>query len=69
MNDDDCIEFQHHDKRLKNRKGNQEWTIQRQWQHWVHNTKDGDKQNTENYKDEQHGPHQISGVNLDACEG
>lgn len=26
-----------------------------QWQQWVHNTKDGDKQNTENYKDRQHG--------------
>jgi predicted transposase YbfD/YdcC len=39
---------------------NQEWTILRNWQHWVHMTQDEDKQNknhnTENYKDEQHGP-------------
>jgi predicted transposase YbfD/YdcC len=42
---------------------NQEWTILRNWQHWVHMTQDEDKQNknhnTENYKDEQHGPHQV----------
>jgi len=25
--------------------GNQEWTIHRTWQHWVHMTKDEDKQN------------------------
>jgi len=25
---------------------NQEWTIQRHWQHWVHKTQDEDKQNT-----------------------
>ena len=24
----------------KNRRGNQEWKIQRNWQHWVHNTQD-----------------------------
>ena len=29
----------------KNRRGNQEWTIQRNWQHWVHRTQDEDKQN------------------------
>jgi len=29
----------------ENRRGNQEWTIQRNWQHWVHKTQDGDKQN------------------------
>ena len=23
----------------KNRSGNQEWTIQRNWQHWAHKTK------------------------------
>jgi hypothetical protein len=26
-------------------RGNQEWTIQRNWQHWVHKTHDEDKQN------------------------
>jgi len=30
----------------ENQRGNQYWTIlQRHWQHWVHNTQDGDKQN------------------------
>ena len=29
----------------ENRRGNQEWTIQRHWQHWVHKTHDEDKQN------------------------
>ena len=29
----------------ENRRGNQEWTIQRTWQHWVHKTQDEDKQN------------------------
>jgi len=29
----------------ENRKGNQEWTIQRHWQEWVHKTHDEDKQN------------------------
>ena len=24
----------------ENRSGNQEWTIQRHWQHWVHKTQD-----------------------------
>ena len=27
------------------RSGNQKWTIQRNWQHWVHKTQDEDKQN------------------------
>ena len=27
------------------RRGNQEWTIQRNWQHWVHKTQDEDNQN------------------------
>jgi hypothetical protein len=27
-------------------RGNQEWTIQRDWQHWLHKTQDEDKQNT-----------------------
>ena len=26
------------------RRGNQEWTIQRNWQHWAHKTQDEDKQ-------------------------
>jgi hypothetical protein len=26
-------------------RGNEEWTIQRNWQHWVHKTHDEDKQN------------------------
>jgi hypothetical protein len=26
-------------------RGNQEWTIQRNWQHWVHKTQGKDKQN------------------------
>ena len=30
----------------KNRRGNQEWTIQRHWQHWAHKTNNEDKQNT-----------------------
>ena len=36
----------------ENREGNQEWTIQRQCHHWVHETQDEDKQikNTTNTK-------------------
>jgi hypothetical protein len=41
-------------------------------QHWVHTTQDQDKQNkkhnTDNYKDEQHEPHQIPGMNPGARE-
>ena len=29
----------------ENRRGNQEWTIQRYYQHWVQKTQDEDKQN------------------------
>jgi hypothetical protein len=29
----------------ENRRDNQEWTIQRNWQHWVHRTQDENKQN------------------------
>ena len=29
----------------ENQSGNQNWTIQRNWQHWVHNTQDKGKQN------------------------
>jgi hypothetical protein len=28
----------------QNRRGNQEWTIQRNYQHWVHKTQDEEKQ-------------------------
>jgi len=28
--------------------GNQEWTLQRNWQHWVHKTQDDDKHNKKN---------------------
>jgi len=30
----------------ENRRGNQEGTIQRHWQHWKHKTQDEDKTNT-----------------------
>jgi CRISPR/Cas system-associated endonuclease/helicase Cas3 len=30
----------------ENRRVNQEWTNQREWQHWSHKTQDEDKQNT-----------------------
>jgi hypothetical protein len=29
----------------ENQRGNKEWTIQRNWQYWVHKTQDEDKQN------------------------
>ena len=29
----------------ENQRDNQEWTIQRNWQYWVHKTHDEDKQN------------------------
>jgi hypothetical protein len=29
----------------ENRRGNQEWTTQRNYQHWVHKTQDEDQQN------------------------
>jgi len=51
-----------HFSQINVRSGNQEWTIHRHWQHWVYKTQDEDKQskkhNTENEKDEQHGPYQ-----------
>jgi hypothetical protein len=31
--------------REKRRRGNQEWTIQKNWQHWVHKTQEEGKQN------------------------
>jgi hypothetical protein len=30
----------------ENRRSNQEWTTQRNWQHWVHKTQDEGKHNT-----------------------
>jgi hypothetical protein len=48
----------------ENRRGVQEWKIQRHWQNWVHKTQDEDHQNKKQYnttqlrKDEQHRPHQ-----------
>jgi len=29
----------------ENRRGNKQWTIQRHWQHCVHKTQNGDRQN------------------------
>ena len=29
----------------ENRRGNQEWTIQRHWQHWAHKKQNEDTQN------------------------
>ena len=52
----------------ENRRANQEWTIQRHWQYWIHKTRNKDKKrkkekthNTENWNDEQHGPDQSPG--------
>jgi hypothetical protein len=37
---------------LENIEGcNQEWTIQRQWQHWAHKTQYEDKQANKNIKE------------------
>ena len=33
----------------ENGRGNQQWTIQRNWQHWVQKTPDEDKKNTTQY--------------------
>jgi hypothetical protein len=35
----------------ENGRGNQEWTIQRHWQHWVHKTQDEDKQDKKHNTD------------------
>jgi len=35
-------------KHQRNRRGNQEWTIQRNCQHWVHKTQDEDNKTTHN---------------------
>ena len=34
----------------ENLRGNQEWTIQRHWQHWVHKTQNEDKTKTQTIK-------------------
>jgi len=34
----------------QNRRGNQEWTFQRNWPHWEHKTQDGDKTQKHNRK-------------------
>jgi hypothetical protein len=35
------IEYTRHRTKVReNQRGNQEWTIQRHWQHWVHKTQD-----------------------------
>ena len=43
----------------ENRRGNQEWTNQRQWKHMTHKTQHENKQNRtqKTKKDEQYGPH------------
>ena len=57
----------------ESRRGNQEWTIQRRWQHCVHKTHDEDKQNNKKTQktkiDEQHRPYQKPRVNPGALEG
>jgi hypothetical protein len=46
----------------ENHRGNQEWTIQRHWQDRAHiYTTKTNKHYTENWKDEQHVPHQNGG--------
>lgn len=49
----------------ENQRTNQEFTTQRNCQHWLHKAYDDDQQhksdNTENYKDKQYGPHQKPG--------
>ena len=52
--------FQYNNFR-ENRSRNQEWTIQRNWRHWVHKTQDEDKQSKKTQhrqlrKGEQHEP-------------
>ena len=43
------FQLYHGEKKInvkENRRGNQEWTIQIHWQHWIYKTQDEDKQNT-----------------------
>jgi hypothetical protein len=39
------IRYTRHRAKTNKTRGNQEWTIQRNWQHWEHKTQDEDKQN------------------------
>jgi hypothetical protein len=34
----------------ENQRSYQEWTIQRNWQHWTHKTQDEDKQNKKQHR-------------------
>ena len=44
--DTDNIGYTRHRTKVReNQRDNQEWTIQRHWQHWVHKKQDEDKQN------------------------
>ena len=49
----------------EHRRGKQEWTIQRHWQHWAHKTQNEDKlkkkHTTKTKTDEQKGPQQKPG--------
>ena len=49
----------------KNEEGNQECTIQRNWQHCVHRQKIQYRK----LRSKQHRPHQKLGVNAGTCEG
>jgi hypothetical protein len=53
------IGYTRHRTKTNKTKGHQEWTIQRNWQHWVHKIQDEDKQNKNTLQkirsDEQHG--------------
>ena len=53
----------------EDRRDNQEWTIQRHWQHLGTQDVDKQKHDIENKTDKQHVPHQISGVNPGVREG
>ena len=43
-NSSNCLNLCSDNKLIENRRGNQEWTIQRHRQHWVYETQDKDKQ-------------------------
>jgi hypothetical protein len=66
------IGYTRHRTKTNKTRGNQEWTTQRYWQHWLHKTQNKNKQNkkynTETHKDEKHGPHQKPGMNPGAHE-
>jgi hypothetical protein len=57
-------------KGYRNLSGKQQSTIQIHWQYWAHKTQDEHKQSTtQKSNDEQHGLHQIPGVNTGARDG